>query len=96
MVELLEADFGGGSQWNLYMRLFFSGLKAVGERWREIALLLDIMGRHSTYSFFNGHYPKDQPQPAETRRARPVDLPRVRMEECLDGGARWCMSKRAR
>ena len=61
MVDLLvEHD-----KWDEFVEHVCDGIEELSRKGDEMATLLSIMGHHSKYEFYVGHYEKDVPQSAE-------------------------------
>lgn len=61
MVALLDAH----DQWDKFVEHVCDGVDAISRHGDEMATLLAIMGHHSKFEFYVGHYEKDVPQTPE-------------------------------
>jgi phosphatidylinositol 4-kinase len=61
MVSLLDAH----GKWDEFVEHICDGVDAISRHGDEMATLLDLMGHHSKFEFYVGHYEKDKPQTAE-------------------------------
>ena len=58
MVALLEEQ----NRWDDFVSKVCDGIEAIARHGDELCTLLSIMGHHSKYEFYVGHYDKDFPQ----------------------------------
>jgi phosphatidylinositol kinase/protein kinase (PI-3 family) len=61
MVALLEEE----NRWDDFVSKVCDGIEAIAKHGDEMCTLLAIMGHHSKYEFYVGHYDKDFPQSPE-------------------------------